>query len=144
MMAENSNPYDPMMQPATRHETVPQAPASIAVFAVLNFVFAGLGCAFSLIFVGVLVYGIYFSGDTGEELFAGIAGTICLATPAMISIPVFLTAGIGLWRRRRWGFYFHLAGAILAAFTCLGIVYTVLAIVYATQPAFSAALSPRA
>jgi hypothetical protein len=87
---------------------------------------------------GVLVYGIFYSGDKGEELFAGVAGSIFIALPGLVGLVVYLLGGIGLVRRSAWGYYFHLAGAILAVFTCIGIIYTVFAFIFALRPEFSA------
>ena len=88
---------------------------------------------------GVLVYGIFYSGDKGEELFAGVAGSIMLALPGLAGLVVYFVAGIGLTRRTAYGYYFHFAGAILAVFTCLGIIYTVFALIFALRPEFSGA-----
>ena len=114
----------------------------IAVFAVLNFVLAGLCALWLLLMTGVLVYGIGFSGDRGEELAAGIVGSVALAVPGLVGLAVYLLAGFGLAQRKGWGYYCHCAGAVLTAFTCIGLVYTVFAFVFALRPEFSAAFFP--
>jgi hypothetical protein len=119
------------------------APA-IAVFASLNFVLAGLCFLGFAAMIAVLVYGIVYSGDQGSDLVAGVIGCSFLASLGLIGFGVYLTAGIGLVRHRTWGYYFHCAGAVLAVFSCIGIVYTVLALVFALQPDFSAAFFPPA
>jgi hypothetical protein len=110
---------------------------AITVFAALNFVLAGL-CAVWLLLVGaILVYGIGFSGDRGKELATGIAGCVLFALPGLLALVIYLPAGFGLLRRRNWGYYLHCAGAVLAAFTCIGLVYAVPAFLFALQPEFS-------
>lgn len=114
-----------------------QNSSTIAIFVVLNFALAGLCLLWTVLLAIVLVYGIFFSGDQGGELAAGIAGSVLLALPGVMGSFVYLLAGIGLTRRRSWGYYFHCGGAVLAAFSCVGILYTVLALVFATRPEFS-------
>ena len=65
-----------------------KAQSAITVFACLNFVLAGLCVIWLLVMGGVLVYGIFYSGDKGEELFAGVAGSIMLAIPALVGLVV--------------------------------------------------------
>ena len=117
---------------------------TIAVFAILNFVLAGLCALWLVLIIAMLVYGIGFSGDQGEELAAGIIGSAVLAIPGLVGLAVYLVAGLGLLRHRGWGYYFHFAGAVLTAFTCVGLVYTVLAFVFAVRPEFSAVFFPSA
>jgi hypothetical protein len=121
-----------------------RATPAIAVFASVNFVLAGLCLLWILVLVAVIVYGIGFSGDRGAELVEGVVGAAFLAVPGIIGLGVYLVAGIGLVRRRPWGYYFHLAGAVMAALSCLGVIYTVLALVFALRPEFSAAFFPGA
>lgn len=112
-----------------------ESPA-ITVFTVINFVFAGFA-VLSLVLIGlVLIYGIFFSGDEGEELMAGVFGSVFIAFFLAVGTGVYLTAGIGLAKRKRWGYYVHIAGAILAAPSCLGVPYTVAALIFAFRPEF--------
>jgi hypothetical protein len=120
-----------------------EAQSAIPVFVGLNFVLAGLWGIWLLVIGGVLVYGIFYSGDKGQELFAGVAGSLVLALPGLVGFIVHLVAAIGLVRRSAVGYYFHLVGAILAVFTCIGIVYTVFAFVFALRPEFSDAFLSR-
>jgi hypothetical protein len=111
---------------------------SIALFSTLNFVLAGLCALWLVLMLAAVVYGIGFSGDQGKELATGILGSVILATPGLVGLPVYLFAGLGLLRHKAWGFCFHCTGAVLAAFTCVGVIYTVLAFVFAFRPEFSA------
>lgn len=124
-----------------RKESHSQTPA-ITVFAVINFVLAGLCVLWLLIIAAMLVYGVGFSGDEGEELAAGILGSVLLAIPGLVGVPVYLAAGLGLQWHRSWGYYFHCTGALLAALTCVGLVYTVAAFVFALRPEFSTTFFP--
>jgi hypothetical protein len=131
--------YDP-----TWKQPPPQQPGASAIgaFAGLNFAFAGISLIGALLMGGVLIYGIFFSGDQGSDLAAGIAGSLVVAAPAVIGVIVYSLAGFGLLRRRAWGYYFHLAGAVLAALTCIGVIYTIVAFVFASRPEFSASFFP--
>jgi hypothetical protein len=114
----------------------------ITVFAILNFVLAGV-CTLWLLFIATaLIYGIGFSGDEGQELVYGVLGCVAAAAPGLLGLVVYFVAGFGLLHRKAWGYYFHLAGAGFAALSCIGIIYTVFAIVFALRPGFSAALFP--
>jgi hypothetical protein len=91
----------------------------------------------------VLVFGVLYSDDQGKDLADGIVGCIVLGLPMLAGVVVYFIAGLGLSKRRSWGYYFHLAGAVLTALSCLGIVYTVLAFVFALKPEFQEAFFPR-
>ncbi len=78
--------------------------SSVDTFAVINFSLAGLSSLFILLFIFVLVYGIFFSGDTEEEVLSGVIGSIILISPAAIAFIIYLIAGIGLHKRRTWGY----------------------------------------
>jgi hypothetical protein len=112
------------------------SPPFVVLFITVNFVLAAL-CALWLLALSVVaLYGVAYSGDEGEKLASGLAGCALLAAPTVVGLPVYLVAGIGLMRRRPWGFWFHCAGAVFAAFTCLGIAYTAFALVIAFQARF--------
>jgi hypothetical protein len=51
-------------------------------------------------------------------------------------------AGLGLLKRWKLGYYVHLVGAVFASFSCIGIIYTVFAFLYAFRPEFSREFSP--
>jgi hypothetical protein len=128
---------------APRYVMQPERPSpTITVFAALNFVLAGLCAVWLLCVAGMLVYGIGFSGDEGQELAAGVVGCLVIGLPGLLGLAVYAVAGWGLMRRQAWGFYFHFVGAVLAALTCVGVIYTVMAIVFALRPEFSAVFFP--
>jgi hypothetical protein len=86
-----------------------------------------------------MFFGVYFSGDTGQELAMGLLGLLLLGLPGLFGAIVYLPAGLGLLFRRAWGYYFHLAGAVLAALTCVGVIYTIPALLFALRPEFTMA-----
>lgn len=130
------NPY---AAPPGGYHQPPLPPAdsiTVTIFAVLNCVLALLALVWTG-FIGLaLIYGIFYSGDQGAELAAGVLGSLFIGSPGAIGLIVYTVAGIGLLKRRSWGYYCHLAGAALAALSCVGVVYTIVAIVFAMQPEF--------
>ena len=77
------------------------------------------------------------AGRTPESHRDGIVATAGAVGMFLLygSMLVALTAGgIGLLWRKPWGYYWHLAGAGLAALSIVGIVYTIRAILIALQP----------
>lgn len=145
MSTSGHNPYDPYSSPANSYAPVqhmgpagdPSA-SQITMYAILNFVFAGPALIMTVLLGGTLVYGIFYSGDPPEEIMAGVSGSVVIGLPGLLGLVVFPTAGIGLLKRSTIGYYAHFVGAIIMAFSCLGIVYTVFALMHATQPAFRA------
>ena len=121
-----------------------RAAPAVAVFGIINFILAGICALWLVSIIAILVYGIGFSGDEGSELAKGILGGAVLTIPGFVGLPVHLLAGLGLLRHRGWGYYCHCAGAVLAAFTCVGLIYTVVAFVFALRPEFSAVFFPSA
>ena len=116
--------------------------STIAVFVALNFVLGGLCLLWLLLFLCVLIYGVFYSGDKGEELFAGVMGSVILGFPGLIGVIVYMIAGLGLLKRWKLGYYLHLVGAVLAAFSCIGLIYTIFAFIYAFRPGFFEEFSP--
>ncbi len=57
---------------------------------------------------------------------------------------LYLLAGAGLMRRAAWGWWLHTAGAVGAAFTGVGVAYTVPALAFALRPSFRAPFFGRA
>ncbi len=112
--------------------------AAVRTFAVIDFVLAAIAGLGALFFIGVLAFAVFWSGDTGQELAAGVVGVVLFLLPFAVATVLYLAAGIGLLRRRPWGYYLHAAGAVLAMFTVVGIVYTVFAIAYALRDDFKA------
>jgi hypothetical protein len=64
---------------------------------------------------------------------AGFLGIFLLDLPALIALTI---GGIGLPGRKAWGYYAHLAGAVLLVVSIFGIAYTVLALVIGLRPEF--------
>ncbi|MFN0018497.1 MAG: hypothetical protein ACKVP0_09575 [Pirellulaceae bacterium] len=122
----------------SRHNDVP----SIQTFAVLNFILAAFCLMWLMFLLAILVFGVTLSGDQGEELLHGALGCFVLASPALAGLPLYLAAGFGLKRRTVWGFFCHCGGALLAALSCIGMIYTVIALVGALQRDFYAAFFP--
>jgi hypothetical protein len=67
-----------------------KANAPIVVFGALNFVFAGICFLWSALNVSALIYGIFYSGDTGEKLKGGVIGLAILAFTGLIGMIVIL------------------------------------------------------
>lgn len=119
---------------------------AVKAFAVTNFVLAGVWLLYIVMLVVLLtsmLSRLSFSSpspDPLEDLVIltyGLYGMLALYIPGLIA---FTAAGIGLSKRVSWGFYWHLAAALLAAVSCFGVVYTVVAFGFALQPSFRAAL----
>lgn len=108
----------------------------ITAMAVVNLILATVClCAAGVAGLG-LFYGLFFSGDTGEELFGGVVALLLTGSPFIIGLVVYGLAGVLLIQRRKMGFYLHVVGGVLAAFSCVGIIYTVIALVISTQDDF--------
>lgn len=120
-----------------------QRDTSIPVFIAINFVLGGIGALWSLFFLLVMIFGVIFSGDPPEEIMYGIIGSLMLGLPGVVACVVYLAAGVGMVKRRRWAYYLHLAGACIAALTCLGLAYTVPAMIMAQRPTFRAEFFPQ-
>jgi hypothetical protein len=114
----------------------------IPLFTVLNFCLAALSWLGFLSFGCILVFGVFFSGDTGEDLFAGVTGCVLALVVSLITTLLYLMAAIGLIRRTAWGYYCHLVGAVVPALTCLGLAYTLPAFIFALRPEFQGEFFP--
>jgi hypothetical protein len=111
--------------------------SAVTVFAVFNFVFAALCLLWLGVLALALAYGIFLSGDTGDELLSGVVGVVLFAVPGVLGLVIYPVAGLGLMYRKAWGYYFHLIGAVLAVLSCIGVVYTVFAFTFAFRPEFA-------
>ena len=110
--------------------------SAIRVLAIVNFVLAALAGIVILLLGVILVYGVVYSGDSRQEIAKGVVGSIVLAVPVVFACCVYTLAGFGLLRRRSWGYYLHIVGAVLAIFTCLGAVWTVVGLRVALRDDF--------
>jgi hypothetical protein len=111
-------------------------------FAVADLVLAVLVLFFELLmFLGVALgiarlSGIAPSPDTPRDDWiatAGFLGMFVLYLPALIALTI---GGIGLLKRRAWGYYAHLAGVVLLVVSIFGIAYTVVALAIGLRPEF--------
>ena len=62
-------------------------------------------------------------------------GFFALYLPALVTLTA---GGIGLLLRKPWAYTAHLAGSALVAVTCIGVLYTIPALLIALQPEFKA------
>ena len=120
-----------------------QRSGAVPVFVALNFVLAALSFVGVIGTFALIVYGVYYSGDTGEELAAGVFGSLMIGLPAMAGSVIYTLAGVGLMRRRPWGYYMHMVGAGLAVLSCVGVLYAIPAILFAVQSSFKDEFFPR-
>ncbi|CAN5910106.1 hypothetical protein BH23PLA1_BH23PLA1_25570 [soil metagenome] len=132
----NSGPAPSGHRPLPVPSASRNSDGTITTFATLNFFFGGLGVLWSLFFImSALSYP--YADEPAGALVEFILGAIFVIFPAMIMATCCLTAGFGLLQRKVWGYYSHFIGAVLMAFTCIGIPYTVIALIIATRPEFS-------
>jgi hypothetical protein len=138
------DPYAPPSAAALRPGRETNAPTSplIAVFGVLNLVFSGFCGLGLLLLFGVMIFGVFFSGDERDEMVFGLIGLAIVSFPFWVGLVLFLVAGVGLLRHKPWGYYFHIAGAALAALSVVGLVYTIFAFVVALHPDFTRTFFP--
>ena len=68
-----------------------------------------------------------------RRFLAQFLGLFALCLSALVALTA---GGIGMIRRKTWGYYSHVAGSALVAFTGLGIIYTIPSLVIALRPAF--------
>lgn len=115
---------------------------SIPVFIALNFTLAGLAAAWVALCLCVLMFGILMSNDPPDEKRDGVLGTIILGTPVLIAGILYAVAGIGMIKRRPWAYYLHLIGACAAGLSCIGLAYTIPAIMIAQRPTFRSEFFP--
>lgn len=113
---------------------------AVRVFGVVNVVLAAIHLAGLVLIVCVLIYGVLFSGDPPDEIAAGVLGSLFLLGIFGLGFLAYAVAAVALLKRYRWGYYAHIVASVVAALSCLGIVYTVLGLVFAFNPAFKADL----
>jgi hypothetical protein len=105
---------------------------TVTVFAVLNFVMSIV----ALLGGGLWMMGIASAALGDAEAQKALGGFFIFLLPNVIYFLLFLAAGIGLMKRTTWGYYVHLTTAILAGFSCIGLAYTIPALIFAFQPDF--------
>lgn len=111
-------------------------PTSVTVFAICNFVLGG-GCGLLLLLmVATAAFGFIGSGDPLEDIVAGVVGALFLGGIFALGATLYLVAAVGLLKRAKWGYYAHLAAAVATAASCVGVVYTVVALVICLQDSF--------
>jgi hypothetical protein len=67
---------------------------------------------------------------------------VIIASPALVGMFLYAFAGYGMVKRRRWAYYVHVVGACLAGLSCIGLAYTIPAIMMAQRPSFRAEFFP--
>ncbi len=111
-------------------------PTSVTVIAWVNFGLSIQMVILAVLFAVASIFGALFSGDPlADRIGGGIVGTM-LSFFFLAASGVHVAAWIGLLRRRHWGFYAHIVGAIMEVCSCWGTTYTVIAIIFALQEDF--------
>jgi hypothetical protein len=78
-----------------------------------------------------------------EQPDMGVLGfTIISIVPAFIAFLTFACAGIGILKRKPWGFYCHLAGSGMAALTIILAPYTIISFIISFKPYFKGQFFP--
>lgn len=116
--------------------------SAVDIFAVIDFALAGLHALCILLMIAVLVYGIFFSGDTEEEISQGVRGFLIVTIPLLLGFGIFFSAGLGLLKRKLWGYYVHIVAAVLSFFTLVLLLYSVICFVFIFKPGFRSEFIP--
>jgi hypothetical protein len=109
--------------PSHRH----RAETTLHTLAVWNLVLAMLWGLWTAFWIFIVVFGMMTKKDE-QEIEDVMVGGAMLGFPGIVCCLIHLIAGFGLLKQRTWGYYFHVVGAIAAAFTCFGLVYTIYAL----------------
>ncbi|MEO7508366.1 MAG: hypothetical protein ABIZ95_14065 [Pyrinomonadaceae bacterium] len=105
----------------------------VTIFAVFNLIFS----LFALGGIGFWLLVVMTSVFQNDPKVGDIAvGSAFFIIPNIVAFILFLPAAIGLMKRKNWGYYFHLCAAVLAGFSCVGLLYTIPALYFAFQPGF--------
>jgi Zn-dependent protease len=139
--AERPAPVSAIVEPTVRlaHDNAAvceQTHWQIILFGVLNLLFAVALLVVCALFGLVLIYGVGFSGDPASEVVPIAIALMLFILGIASGAALFITAGVGLLRRRRWGYVLHLVGAGLLACTLVGLIYSVPAFICACLPPF--------
>lgn len=119
-----------------------KGPGSLPLFVILNFCFAASNLFGFLAFGALVVIGVFFSEKNEEGRVEGVTFCLLLMVLFLVCILLYLMAAIGLLRKSVWGYYCHLAGAALAALSCLGLAYSIPAFIVALRPEFQEEFFP--
>ena len=111
-------------------------PTSVTVFGICNLVLGGVCLLLLLLMLATAAFGFSYSGDPPEDIVAGVIGTLFLGGLFAFGAALYLIAAVGLFKGAKWGYYAHLAAAAATALSCVGIVYTVVALLICTQGDF--------
>ncbi len=115
----------------------------VDIFGVIDLVLASLFALCILLLVAVLIYGVYFSGDTEEEIMLGVQGFAMVTLPLLIGFGIFLIAGLGLIKRNTYGYYIHIAAAAISFFTFILLLYSIISFVFIFKPEFREEFFPQ-
>src|SRR5687768_6173007 len=116
--------------------------SSVPAFIALNFALAVLAVMWMAVWGWRVVHATMLGGDPPDEVPNVVHGCIILITPAVVAAPLYAFAGFGLLKRRPWGYYVHLVGACAAGLSCVGLAYTIPALITSQRPAFRAEFFP--
>ena len=117
-----------------------RTPQSVSTFVRINFLLAGLCLLVLGLLAAVLICGVFLSGDPADEIVAGVVGCAVLGAPVLLGLLIYGLAGLGLMRLRPWGYYLHIVGACLAGISCVGVIYTIFALIAAFSEEFKMAI----
>jgi hypothetical protein len=108
----------------------------VDIFSVSNFIIAGI-FAIAVIFTAINIeYGILSTDDPGLDVREGSPIRTLLLILFLIGTFIYLAGGIGLKKRRLWGYYIHIVGAILTFFTIVLCAYSIISLIFATESEF--------
>lgn len=106
---------------------------SVTVFAVINLVLGIVSLGWGAVWFAGVISAATSSLPKDQ---GAVPGLVMFLIGSLIYGVVFSIAGLGLFKRKTWGYYAHLVGAILGIFSCFGILYSIPALIFAFQPNF--------
>ena len=117
-------------------------PKLLIFFAIWNFVLAFLAFGFILLMILPAYLRLHVPHHI-EQPEAGIVSMLIMVIfPSFIAFLTFLAAGIGILRKRAWGFYFHVAGTGMASLTMILAPYSVISFILSFKPYFKGEFFP--
>jgi hypothetical protein len=109
---------------------------AVLTFGILNLVLACVGLAVFLFFhywpLIIEYHGRKSWGYLGLLFWSNI-----LALYGIFCCLIYFVAGLGLLCRLKIGYYAHLLGGVFASFSCIGVGYTVVVLLYAFNEEFT-------